>query len=205
MSQDFWPPVFFMIWTHLAPDKQAKVFSNSVSILLRYSITKMISTVCNIPQRSSSRCATYSGDYLHGVHHTAEMTTVHTTETISSMCNIPRRYIAHCRIKIVIFTCLWLLLKRQQGEIEILLGVNTSTVSWRKRFEEIFFICQEFFFITTMCCTPWRQLCDLISRRNRNWIRKYFSLFISGPDGFKSWKKLEAENLVTHSLRAQKY
>ena len=26
------------------------------------------------------------------------------------------------------------------------------------------------------------------------------SLFIKGPDGFEAWKKLDVENLVTHSL-----
>ena len=34
-----------------------------------------------------------------------------------------------------------------------------------------------------------KQLSDQISWRNRNRIRKYFSLFIMGPDGFESWKK----------------
>ena len=44
------------------------------------------------------------------------------------------------------------------------------------------------------------DLCDQISRQNRNWIQKYFSLFIRGLDGFESWKKLEVKNLLTHSL-----
>ena len=64
-------------------------------------------------------------------------------------------------------------------------------------------------------CRPWNQninfachahrvvtiftLYDRISHRNRNRVRKYFSLFIRGPDGFESWKKLEVENLVTHT------
>ena len=38
-------------------------------------------------------------------------------------------------------------------------------------------------------CTPQSFLKIWISRRNRNRIRKYFSLFIRGPDGFESWKK----------------
>ena len=29
---------------------------------------------------------------------------------------------------------------------------------------------------------------------------KYFALFIRGPDAFESSKKIEVENLVTHSL-----
>ena len=53
VSRDFRPPFlswFEPIW---APDKQANVFSNSVSILLRYSITKFEkfdSGVCITPQ-----------------------------------------------------------------------------------------------------------------------------------------------------------
>ena len=50
------------------------------------------------------------------------------------------------------------------------------------------------------CMIPQRPLRDRMSRRNRNGIWKYFSLFIRGPDGFESWKKLEVENLATHSL-----
>ena len=40
--------------------------------------------------------------------------------------------------------------------------------------------------ISAVCCTPRRKLCDRISRGYRNQIRKYFSLFISCPDGFES-------------------
>ena len=55
-SRDFWPPVFSMIRTHLAPDKQAEVFSNSVSISPISVITqfeKIDSAVC-ITQRSQN-------------------------------------------------------------------------------------------------------------------------------------------------------
>ena len=31
-------------------------------------------------------------------------------------------------------------------------------------------------------------------------FEKNFTLFIRGPDGFESWKKIEFETLVTHSL-----
>ena len=41
---------------------------------------------------------------------------------------------------------------------------------------------------STVCCTPWRQLCDRISLQNRSRIRKYSSPFIGGPDGFENWK-----------------
>ena len=44
------------------------------------------------------------------------------------------------------------------------------------------------------------ELCEGISRRNRNRIRKYLTLFIRGPDGCESWEKMKVENLVTHSL-----
>ena len=54
--------------------------------------------------------------------------------------------------------------------------------------------------VLAVCCTLRIQLYDRISQRNRNRIRKYFSLIIRGSDGFQSWKKLEVENLVTHSL-----
>ena len=37
----------------------------------------------------------------------------------------------------------------------------------------------------TVGCTLWSFLKNQISWRNRNWIRKYFSLFIRGPDGFE--------------------
>ena len=48
-------------------------------------------------------------------------------------------------------------------------------------------------------CTPRSFLKIWISWRNRNWIRKYFSLFIRG---LWVWimEKIKVENLVTHSL-----
>ena len=42
-------------------------------------------------------------------------------------------------------------------------------------------------------CTPWRQLCDRIYRRNLNQILKHLGLFIRRP----RW----IENLVTHPLK----
>ena len=68
-----------------------------------------------------------------------------------------------------------------------------------------FSISQRYFIIkcensdSAVCMTIWRQLCDQISRRNRNRIRKFFSVFIRGPDGVESWK-MKVENLVTHFL-----
>ena len=49
-----------------------------------------------------------------------------------------------------------------------------------------------------VCNTPRSFLKIRISWQNRNRIRKYFSLFIRGPDWFESWKKLEVKNLMTH-------
>ena len=37
--------------------------------------------------------------------------------------------------------------------------------------------------------SPWSFLKIRISCRNRYRIRRYFTLFIRGPDGFESWKK----------------
>ena len=39
----------------------------------------------------------------------------------------------------------------------------------------------------------WFELYDQISHQNRNRIRKYFHLFIRGPDGFESCKKLRSK------------
>ena len=44
-------------------------------------------------------------------------------------------------------------------------------------------------------CTPRSFLKIWISRQNRNRIKKYFSLFIKGLDGFESWKKFKLKIL----------
>ena len=55
--------------------------------------------------------------------------------------------------------------------------------------------------LTPQCNAHCRAFLKIqISRQNPNWIRKYFSLFFRGPDGFKSWKKY----LMTHSLKIMK-
>ena len=129
---------------------------------------------------------------LHGVHPTAELS--------SAVCITLRSQNAHCGVKIEIFVSLWLVLKGQWGEI--LLGVNISIIKEKILRKKILFAKTK---ILTPRCAAHRgvdffELCDRISRRNRNRIRKYFSLFIRGPDGFKSLKKLEVKNLVTQSL-----
>ena len=117
---------------------------------------------------------------LRGVHPTKESS--------SPLCITPRSQTAHWGVKIKIFESLWLLFVGQSGEI--LLEVNTSIMIekiWRK-----------FLFAKPKILTPrcvWHrgveffELCDRISRWNRNQIRKYFSLFIRGTDEFESWKK----------------
>ena len=67
--------------------------------------SEKISTVCHTLWRSSLRCATYREDHPCGVQHTAETNCTPWSQ-------------------IEIYTCLWLLLKGQSGEI--LLGVNIS-------------------------------------------------------------------------------
>ena len=111
VSQDIWPPFFPWFKPIWAPDKQAKVFLNSVAILLRYSITKL-----------SQRCAAHHGVNLPGVQHTAEIFSdlcwtprrqlCDRYEIIGSkfqknlrsvaavLCNMPRRQTAHCGVKI---------------------------------------------------------------------------------------------------------
>ena len=80
--------------------------------------TEMISAVCITPLSRSPWC--------RGVHPMVE--------TISPVCITPQRQTAHRRAKIKILTCLWLLLKRQSGEI--ISGVNTSITKekiWRTK------------------------------------------------------------------------
>ena len=53
---------------------------------------------------------------------------------------------------------------------------------------------------STVGCTQQSFLKIRISWRNQKRIIKCFSLFVRSPDGFESWKKMEVENLVAHSL-----
>ena len=126
------------------------------------------------------QCASHPGARLCSVHHPAESSDPNFSKNFA-VCITPRSQFAHCRVRIKNFVVLWLFLKGRSGEI--LVGVNTSIIKDFK-YKKWFF-----------------ELCDRISRGNRNQIRKYFTLFIRGPDGFESWKKTEVENLVTHSLK----
>ena len=73
---------FKPIW---APNKQAKIFSNLVSILLRYSNflkKESDSAVCFTPRSQAPRCASHRGVKLRGVHPTVESN--------SAVCITPR-------------------------------------------------------------------------------------------------------------------
>ena len=93
----------------------------------------------------------------------------------------------HRGVKIEIFVSLWLHFKGQSGEI--LLGVNTSIM--KKNIRKTFFWFAKPKILTPRChahCSRIFEICDWISLRNQNYIRTYFSLFIRGPDRFKSWQ-----------------
>ena len=55
--------------------------------------------------------------------------------------------------------------------------------------------------ISAVYCTLRRSLCDQISRRNQNQIRKYLSLFIRDPNGVESWKNGGRKSHDTLPLR----
>ena len=59
-------------------------------------------------------------------------------------------------------------------------------------------------FDTAVSCTPRSRIFELISRRNRNRIRKYLSLIIRGLDGFESSKNGGKKSRDTHPLRSKK-
>ena len=99
VSRDFKTWVFFHDLNLTGPrDKQAKIFSNSISSASRHSITKVSPlcalcntlckwsprcALCNTPQRQSPLCATHWGDNIYCVQHTAEI--------IFAVCNTPWR------------------------------------------------------------------------------------------------------------------
>ena len=163
MSWDYRPQFFSWFKPIWAPDKQARVFSKSVSISPRYSITKLSPRVQHTAEIVSA-CAAHRGDCLRAGMHTTPF--FQNLKPLSWL----QIYIAEI-VRSVLHTMEdWL-----SG------GMHTAEI------------------VSVVCNTPWRQLCDQISRRNRNRIRKYFSLLIRGPAGFESWKK-EVANLMTHSL-----
>ena len=127
----------------------------------------------------------------------------HTVESSCAVCIIPRsqdplcashRRVKHVGARIEIFVSLWLPLKGQSGEI--LLGVNTSIIKEKITSKKSGFTKPKS--LTPLCHThahcgvKFFELCDRISKQNRNRIQK--------SDGFELWKKIEGKNLVTHSL-----
>ena len=131
-----------------------------------------ISAVCNTPlrwslctpQRRSQRCATHD---LRGVQHIGEIN-----------CT-PRNQNQNLHLTTITF--------KETIRRNTFRGEHIYHI--RKDLKTFFWFAKKFFFISAVCNTPQRQLCDRKSLRNRNWIRKYLSLFIRGPDGFESWKK----------------
>ena len=74
-------PYFFMIRTHIwASDKQANIFSNSVSISPRYSITKW-----------SPRFAAHCWDDLRGVHQSIVQMTIKKIDNILKLSIAPQK------------------------------------------------------------------------------------------------------------------
>ena len=91
VSRDFKTWVFFHDLNLTGPrDKQAKIFSNSISSASRHSITKVspLCALCNTLCKWSPQCATHLRDNLRCVQHTGE--------TISTVCNIQRRLSLRC-------------------------------------------------------------------------------------------------------------
>ena len=131
--------------------------------------------VCITAKSQALRCASPSchGVRLRGVHPTTE-----------SNCTL-RSQIRKFRWSLVAFK----VLKGQSGEI--LLGVNTSIMKEKIGRTHFWFATPKF--LTPLChahCdVEFSELCDRISRRNWYRTRKYFSLFIRGPDRFELWKK----------------
>ena len=136
--------------------------------------------MCNILQRSSPWCATYCGDYLCSVHHTVEMISVHTTETISAVCNILyfRDHLRGVQHPSEINCIPW----SQNQNLHLAIVAFKVTIRRypsrgthinheRKDLKNFFLFSKNFFFLSVLCCTPWRQLCDRTSRRNRTRLR----------------------------------
>ena len=189
VSRYFRPPFFSWFKPIKAPDKQAKVFLNSVLIMPRYSNFE-----------KSQQCESYPKVELrgvHGVHHTTESSNKNFSKS-SAVCITPRSYAPWCASHHGV---------KLHG-VHHTAESNCTPGSQNRNLRESLVA-----FKGTIRKNPFRgehiyherkdlkkTICDRISRRNRNWIQKYFSLFIRSPDRFQSWEKMVVENLVTHSL-----
>ena len=182
MSQDFQSPFFSWFKPIWAPDKQAKEkeFLNSVSILQRYSITKFEtfdSGVCMTQRVKNFRL----GKSKTILQIFSFMTDVFTLKEF--LLIVPLKATRNSQR-------FWFWLIGVQFDSAVWCTPQSLTQQWdahrgawlssRKHTAEL---------DSVVWCTPRSFLKIWISRRNQNWIRKYFSLFIRGLDGFESWKK----------------
>ena len=182
MSLDFLPPFCLWlepIWTH---DKQGKLFSNSVSISPKYS------NFYKAPRWASC-----------GVHHSAESWKKYLKNRNSAVCIKPWSQTAHCGVRIDIFESLSLLLKRQSGKI--LLWVNKSIMK-EKIWRTIFWFAKPK--ILTLWCHAhqsriFRTLRSTISDKSKLNLKILYPVH-QGPIWVRIMRKMEVENLVTHSL-----
>ena len=133
------------------------------------------SAVCIIPRSRTPRCASYCGVKLRGVHHTAESSDQISQKNSTVWCT-PWSQESNC-------------IQRSQNqnlqESQVAFKgtirrhpFNGEHISWKKRFVE------NFFYLLSL------NFCARISQRNRN----------QGPRWVRIMKKMEVENLLTHSL-----
>ena len=129
--------------------------------------------MCCTPLRWSPRCASHRRDKLH----TAEM------KSKSSLVS----------------GGFW----RDNQEKSLKGWTHLSIIMKEKIWSINFLVYLENVLMSAVCSTPRIPLCDLITLQNRNWIRKYFSLFIRGPDGFESWKNRGRKSRGTLPLKSK--
>ena len=179
--------IFELVWLRgVHPSAKS---SSAVCITLKSQVIKIY--------QKAPRCASHLKVKLCSVLSTAESSSV--------VCIAPQSQALWCAshrgVKIEIFVSLWLLLKGQSGEI--LLGVNTSTVSWKKRFEENFFdlLSLKFWLWGVMHTAESKfsnfVICDLVKLKPNS---KILYPVYQGPRWVRIMNKMKVENLVTHSL-----
>ena len=117
----------------------------------------------------------------------------------SAVCIKPWSQTAHCGVRIDIFESLSLLLKRQSGKI--LLWVNKSIMK-EKIWRTIFWFAKPK--ILTLWCHAhqsriFRTLRSTISDKSKLNLKILYPVH-QGPIWVRIMKKMEVENLVTHSI-----
>ena len=156
VSRDFRPPVFFMIRTYLGHWWTGLSIFEFCFDFVEIFDHKVVSAVCNIPRRSSlytpqrrsQRYATHRGDDLSGVQHTAEIN-----------CT-PRNQNRNLHLSMVAF--------KETIRRNPFRGEHIYHEKKDLKYKMLIF----FLLISEVCCTPRRSLCDRISLRNPNRIRK---------------------------------